>query len=52
MTKNQTINYRVDMDVHHLRYYRNGKSILWHEQLSDLEVLCRSCHTQEHKTPR
>lgn len=32
------------LDVHHLTYER-----LWHERMSDLQVLCRSCHKKEHK---
>lgn len=39
----------TSLDVHHLRYYRNGKSILWHEELYDLQVLCRTCHNKEHE---
>jgi 5-methylcytosine-specific restriction endonuclease McrA len=34
-------------DVHHLRYYRDGRSILWREEKSDCKVLCRKCHTKE-----
>lgn len=31
------------MDVHHRNYKR-----LFREQMSDLQVLCRSCHKKEH----
>lgn len=31
------------VDVHHLTYKR-----IWHERLSDLQVLCRDCHKKEH----
>ena len=37
------------LDVHHRYYYRNGKSILWHERPEDLQVLCRTCHNKEHE---
>jgi len=30
-------------DVHHLTYAN-----IWHEKLSDLQVLCRHCHKLEH----
>jgi hypothetical protein len=33
--------YDQDLNVHHKRYH------LWHETLSDLEVLCRRCHEIE-----
>jgi 5-methylcytosine-specific restriction endonuclease McrA len=36
------------LEVHHLRYRRNGKSILWHELMSDVAVLCHDCHAKEH----
>ena len=47
-TKTGTLKSNVILDVHHLRYYRNGKSILWHERPEDLQVLCRTCHNKEH----
>ena len=31
------------LDVHHLTYKR-----IWHERMSELKVLCRSCHKKEH----
>ncbi len=34
--------------VHHKLYYRNGKSILWHEKLNDLQVLHEDCHKKIH----
>lgn len=34
---------RRPLDVHHLTYKR-----MWFEQMSDLQVLCRSCHKKEH----
>lgn len=34
-------------DVHHLTYKQ-----IWHEWLSDLEVLCRSCHKKEHENDK
>lgn len=34
------------LDVHHKRYN------LFHERLSDLEVLCRACHMKEHRKGR
>lgn len=36
------------VDVHHKYYYSNRVSILWHEKLNDLQVLCRACHNKEH----
>ena len=37
----------------HLRYKdENGKSILYREQMCDLEVLCKSCHEIEHGIPQ
>lgn len=37
------------LQVHHLAYYRGGKSILWHERMSDLAVLCEACHARTHR---
>lgn len=37
-----------DLCIHHLTYKRNGKSILYKEQLSDLKTLCRRCHSRLH----
>lgn len=34
--------YNITLDVHHLTYKR-----LFHERLSDTQVLCRSCHKKE-----
>lgn len=50
VTDNETISWDVDLDVHHKYYYHNGESILWHEKLNDLQVLCRKCHQAEHET--
>ena len=36
----------VTLDVHHKRYN------LFHERLSELEVLCRACHNKEHRKGR
>ena len=36
----------VTLDVHHKKYN------LFHERLSELEVLCRACHMQEHRKGR
>lgn len=33
----------IGLQVHHLTYER-----LWQEELSDLEVVCRPCHEDEH----
>lgn len=33
----------VEFDVHHLTY-----KTLWHEKLSDVIVLCKSCHMERH----
>lgn len=33
----------IPIDVHHLTYERLGM-----EELSDLRVLCRACHTEAH----
>ena len=33
-----------DLQVHHRNYYRLGK-----ERMSDLELLCRGCHENEHE---
>lgn len=30
-------------DVHHLTYAH-----IWHERLNELQVLCRSCHKEQH----
>ena len=37
------------LDVHHKRYQRGGKSILFEEKHTDLRLLCRKCHTKIHK---
>lgn len=34
---------RQELEVHHLHY-----QTLWHERLTDLEVLCRRCHENHH----
>ena len=35
------------LEVHHLRYRdERGRSILWREKMSDLQVLCHSCHAK------
>lgn len=33
----------MPLDIHHITYERFGN-----EQMSDLEVLCRSCHEKQH----
>ena len=38
----------VPLDIHHLRYFRDGASILFHELDSDLELICRACHEKDH----
>jgi len=38
-----------DLQVHHLRYRKNGKSIFGHEDpAKDLRVLCKKCHPKGH----
>lgn len=37
------------LQVHHKRYYRNGKSILFNERHTDLRLICKSCHTFIHE---
>jgi 5-methylcytosine-specific restriction endonuclease McrA len=32
------------LDTHHLTYKR-----IWHENMNDLQVLCRACHKKEHE---
>lgn len=39
---------KIGLNVHHLRYYRNGRSILYRERLSDVQLLCRKCHRLVH----
>lgn len=39
----------VQFDVHHKRYSRDGDSVLFKEQHTDLRLLCRRCHTAIHK---
>lgn len=37
------------LSCHHIRYYRNGKSILGHENVwKDLVTLCPACHKKLH----
>lgn len=36
------------LQVHHVRYRRGGRSVLWHERMDDLAVLCRGCHKKAH----
>ena len=40
---------RKGLNVHHVRYYRDGKSILGNENVwKDLCTLCSSCHRKLH----
>lgn len=41
-------NKNCQFDVHHKRYERNGKSILFNEKHTDFRLLCRRCHTAIH----
>lgn len=44
---------KKNLHIHHLRYYRDGKSILYHEDINkDLQTLCSSCHTRTHNRMR
>lgn len=36
------------LQVHHLRYWREGQSVLWREHMADLRVLCRTHHKAAH----
>lgn len=46
-----TCGSKVRLEVHHLRYVdERGKSILWHERMSDLAVLCHKHHRGFHPT--
>lgn len=40
------------LQVHHLRYQRGGRSVLWRERAGDLQVLCRRCHAAAHRAAR
>ncbi len=40
------------LNVHHVRYYRDGRSILYHEQPDDVAVLCSPCHQSLHRVGR
>ena len=37
------------LDVHHRRYYKKGKNILFNENPGDLALLCRECHFLFHQ---
>ncbi len=39
---------RAHLEVHHLFYVVGGKSVLWHEGLDCLQVLCHHCHSVTH----
>ena len=42
-----TCRYPRRLEVHHLRYVdESGRSILWHERMSDLAVLCHKHHSE------
>lgn len=41
----QSCGAKRDLDVHHVNGYKN----LWHETLSELMLLCRSCHYRAHR---
>ena len=38
-----------NLHVHHKRYKRKGKSILYKEKNTDLRLLCADCHLKIHK---
>lgn len=42
---------KVNLEVHHLTYYVNGRSIVGHEaeHLDKLITLCGNCHAAQHK---
>lgn len=39
------------VELHHLRYHREGRPIFGVETLDDLAVLCRDCHHARHIAP-
>lgn len=40
---------RPATDVHHLKYYEGGRSVLWREKERHLTALCRKCHERKHE---
>ena len=40
---------KTDLQVHHKRYKRNGKSILFKEEHRDFRLLCGRCHSAVHR---
>lgn len=40
---------KENLQVHHKRYTRNGKSILFKEKHTDFRLLCKQCHSAVHK---
>ncbi len=40
---------KESLQVHHKRYVREGKSILFHERHQDFRLLCSDCHRKIHQ---
>jgi hypothetical protein len=40
--------WRKAVDVHHLRYWQGGESVLGREDVADIIPLCRRCHMERH----